>query len=176
MKMMEEPEYFYTMKIIDQWDSIANQRDFLTLEEAEETKEEVLKLYADYNMSVKIFKNMRPMEIETRRIIQKGRTKMGTKVKLSETFGKRIAIHCPKAEQRKALLEAYEKSGITWGSGKKATEWGDESNVSLWENICESNPCLFANENPPKIWVGPYSWFKSVRYEIVEFDEVDLAK
>jgi len=59
-----EPEYYYTMKIIDQWGNIANLRDFLSLEEAEQAKEEVLKLYADYKMSVKIFKIMRPIEIE----------------------------------------------------------------------------------------------------------------
>lgn len=99
---------------------------------------------------------------------------MGTKIKLSETFGKRIAIHCAKAEQRKKLLEAYEKNGITWLTGRKATYYaGDDF---CCDSIYEGDHCLTACEHPVKLWAAPQYYFKKLDYKIVEFDDVELGE
>ena len=88
----------------------------------------------------------------------------GKKMTIKEFFksGENLAIHCDTEEKAEKLLEAFDKTGHKWRTGYSYID------LTCWDmykkNTCYSNGGRY----------GEIDWYKSKKYQILEFEEIEL--
>lgn len=77
--------------------------------------------------------------------------------------GKNLAIHCDTEEKAGKLLEAFDKVGYKWRTG-----YSYYADLTCWDmykkDTCYSNGGGY----------GEIDWYKSKKYQILEFEEVEF--